>query len=187
MHAQRKWIVWLSIFLSLFLLMLSLGISGKGDRTQAAAERTAYQAPVRKGGGGPQLERELGKTFRYIDGVVKAEQARRAEAARRAAEEAAREAREAQRVGAASTAPPVDYGASTGRCGGTLPPCSVMMKESGGNIYAFNATGCGGRGCRGKWQCDPNTCSGTGTEAEQDAEAEALWNNGAGCANWDAC
>lgn len=68
-----------------------------------------------------------------------------------------------------------------------LPPCYVMQRESGGNINAYNPTGCGGRGCRGKWQCDPRTCSGTGTEEEQDAEARALWNHGAGCSHWAAC
>lgn len=75
----------------------------------------------------------------------------------------------------------------SGRCGGNLPPCSVMMRESGGNIHAYNPTGCGGRGCYGKWQCDPRSCNGTGTEAEQDAEAAQLWNGGAGCGNWAAC
>lgn len=72
-------------------------------------------------------------------------------------------------------------------CGGDLPPCWVMMRESGGNIHAYNPTGCGGRGCRGKWQCDPRTCSGTGSEEQQDAEARALWRNGAGCSHWQAC
>lgn len=74
-----------------------------------------------------------------------------------------------------------------GRCGGDLPPCWVMNRESGGNINAYNPTGCGGRGCYGKWQCDPRTCSGKGTEAQQDAEARALWDNGRGCAHWAAC
>lgn len=79
----------------------------------------------------------------------------------------------------------VVYG--TGACGGDLPPCWVMMRESGGNLNAYNPTGCGGRGCYGKWQCDPRTCSGRGTEAQQDAEARALWDGGRGCANWGAC
>ena len=77
--------------------------------------------------------------------------------------------------------------APTHRCGGDLPPCSVMMRESRGDIHAYNPTGCGGRGCRGKWQCDPRTCTGAGTEAEQDAEARAIWDDGRGCAHWAAC
>lgn len=76
---------------------------------------------------------------------------------------------------------------TTGRCGGDLPPCWVMMRESGGNIHAYNPTGCGGRGCYGKWQCDPRSCDGTGTEAEQDAEARRLWDHGRGCSHWAAC
>lgn len=68
-----------------------------------------------------------------------------------------------------------------------LPPCYVMMRESRGDPNAYNPTGCGGRGCRGKWQCDPRTCSGTGTEEQQDAEARAIWNHGRGCAHWSAC
>lgn len=72
-------------------------------------------------------------------------------------------------------------------CGGDLPPCWVMLRESGGDIHAYNPTGCGGRGCRGKWQCDPHTCSGTGSEEQQDAEARALWDHGRGCAHWNAC
>lgn len=75
----------------------------------------------------------------------------------------------------------------TGRCGGDLPPCWVMNRESGGNLNAYNPGGCSGRGCYGKWQCDPRTCSGHGTEEQQDAEARALWNNGKGCSNWAAC
>lgn len=80
-------------------------------------------------------------------------------------------------------------------CGGDLPPCWVLDRESGYNdgnpwtydIHAYNPTGCGGRGCRGKWQCDPRSCNGTGTEAQQDAEARELWDHGRGCSNWGAC
>lgn len=84
---------------------------------------------------------------------------------------------------------PASSGGSTGRCGGDLPPCWVMRRESGpnGDPNAFNPTGCHGRGCYGKWQCDPRTCDGTGTEAEQDAEARRVWDGGRGCRHWDAC
>lgn len=84
--------------------------------------------------------------------------------------------------------------AQGGRCGGDLPPCWVLKREStspsypnGGDPNAYNPTGCSGRGCRGKWQCDPATCDGTGTEAEQDAEARRVWANGRGCSHWAAC
>lgn len=73
-----------------------------------------------------------------------------------------------------------------------LPPCWVMQRESGGNPNAYNPTGCyerrtGHRGCTGKWQCSYSTCTGRGTEAEQDAEARALWDGGKGCSHWAAC
>lgn len=80
-------------------------------------------------------------------------------------------------------------------CGGDLPPCWVLDRESGYNdgdpwtydVHAYNPTGCGGRGCYGKWQFDPRTGDGTGTEAEQDAEARRVWAGGAGCSAWAAC
>lgn len=72
-------------------------------------------------------------------------------------------------------------------CGGDLPPCWVMMRESGGDPNAYNPDGCGGAGCYGKWQCDPRTCDGTGSEAEQDAEARRVWDDGRGCQHWNAC
>jgi hypothetical protein len=68
-----------------------------------------------------------------------------------------------------------------------LPPCWVMNRESGGDLNAYNPTGCNRRGCSGKWQCDPNTCSGHGDEQAQDAEAAAIWDGGDGCSHWAAC
>jgi hypothetical protein len=92
-------------------------------------------------------------------------------------------------VGAAASSP-AGY-----PCGGDLPPCWVLDRESGYNdgddftydIHAYNPSGCGRRGCYGKWQCDPRSCDGTGTEAEQDAEARRLWDGGRGCSHWGAC
>lgn len=76
-------------------------------------------------------------------------------------------------------------------CGGDLPPCWVLRRESGGDPNAYNPTGCyeapGRVGCRGKWQCSTSTCSGTGSEAEQDAEARRVWDHGRGCSHWAAC
>ena len=85
--------------------------------------------------------------------------------------------------------------AGTGACGGSLPPCSVLRAESGGNIRAVNATGCSGRGCFGKWQFDPRTSRGLGypltmdqyPESVQDEAARTLWAGGAGCSHWGAC
>jgi hypothetical protein len=62
-----------------------------------------------------------------------------------------------------------------------------MERESGGDINAYNPDGCNGRGCYGKWQFDPRTGDGTGTEEQQDDEARRVWANGAGCEHWGAC
>ena len=80
---------------------------------------------------------------------------------------------------------------STGRCGGDLPPCYVMMRESGGNIRARNPSS----SASGKWQFIRSTWAGYGGYAEaylapesvQDAKARALWAGGAGCGHWNAC
>lgn len=80
---------------------------------------------------------------------------------------------------------------STGRCGGDLPPCWVMMRESGGNIRAQNPSS----SASGKWQFISSTWAGFGGYAEaylapesvQDAKARQLWANGAGCGHWGAC
>lgn len=80
-------------------------------------------------------------------------------------------------------------------CGGDLPPCWVVATESGGDYNAVNWSGCGGRGCYGKWQfsgewacklglpCDLLTA----TPEQQDEAARILFDNGRGCRNWDAC
>ncbi|MEZ5140030.1 MAG: transglycosylase family protein [Acidimicrobiales bacterium] len=80
---------------------------------------------------------------------------------------------------------------ATGRCGGDLPPCWVMMRESGGNITAKNPSS----SASGKWQFINSTWAGFGGYAEawmapesvQDAKARQLWAGGAGCGHWSAC
>lgn len=76
-------------------------------------------------------------------------------------------------------------------CGGDLPPCWVLRRESNGDRNAYNPTGCArdrqGPGCTGPWQCSASTCDGTGTPEEQDAEARRVWDDGRGCHHWDAC
>lgn len=95
-----------------------------------------------------------------------------------------------------TTAPPAPAPApvaeqGTGRCGGDLPPCYVMMRESGGNIRAQNPSS----SASGKWQFISSTWAGYGGYAEaylapesvQDAKARELWAGGAGCGHWSAC
>lgn len=78
-----------------------------------------------------------------------------------------------------------------GRCGGSLPPCYVMMRESGGNLTAKNPRST----ASGKWQALNPTWNGFGgyseawqaPEAVQDAFAAQLWAGGSGCSHWAAC
>lgn len=89
-------------------------------------------------------------------------------------------------------------------CGGDLPPCTVLRRESGGNPQAVNPTGCVQtdptthvtyRGCFGLWQFGQLTWRGLGYAGvatdysgdEQNAAARRLWNSGRGCSNWGAC
>ena len=73
-------------------------------------------------------------------------------------------------------------------------PSEIVARESGGDCDAYNATGCGGRGCSGYAQLDaghfaavspwnPNvagTCYGLG----YDQCVEKLWSGGAGEGHW---
>ena len=78
-----------------------------------------------------------------------------------------------------------------GLCGGDLPPCWVMMRESRGDIHAQNPRST----ASGKWQFLDSTWAGYGgyrkaryaPEATQDAKARALWAGGRGCSHWSAC
>lgn len=92
--------------------------------------------------------------------------------------------------------PPSPQGQTTrqgsGECGGDLPPCTVLARESGGDLTIYNTQG---SGASGKWQAMPGTWDGYGgynnaadaPEAVQDAFAAELWNHGLGCAHWQAC
>lgn len=79
----------------------------------------------------------------------------------------------------------------SGRCGGNLPPCYVMQRESGGSLTAENPAST----ASGKWQFLAGTWGGWGgystagqaPESVQDARAAQLWAGGAGCSHWSAC
>lgn len=113
-----------------------------------------------------------------------AEEAARQEAAR---QEAARQ-EAARRAQTQETQQPVANTPSSGRCGGNLPPCCVMMRESGGSLTAQNPTST----ASGKWQFINGTWNGYGGYAEawmapesvQDAKAAELWAGGAGASHW---
>ena len=81
-----------------------------------------------------------------------------------------------------------------GQCGGSLPPCYVMRRESGGNIRAQNPRST----ASGKWQFLDSTWrripaargyakARHAPEHVQDAAARWLWNGGRGCSHWSAC
>ncbi len=76
----------------------------------------------------------------------------------------------------------------SGACGGDLPPCSVMLCESGGNLTAQNPRST----ASGKWQILDTTWNGYGgydraadaPEDVQDARAREIYNGGAGRRAW---
>lgn len=82
------------------------------------------------------------------------------------------------------------------------PPQWVCWRESRCTYAAFNATGCGGNTCVGKWQFDTTTWDATARRMgrgdlvgdyfpadvkDQDRVAAFLWAGGAGCGHWAAC
>lgn len=78
-----------------------------------------------------------------------------------------------------------------GLCGGDLPPCYVMWRESRGDITAQNPIST----ASGKWQFLDSTWAGYGGYAKaryapekvQDDKARLLWDHGRGCSHWLAC
>ena len=87
------------------------------------------------------------------------------------------------------TAPPAPVDTSVhGACGGNLPPCCVMMRESHGNPTVVNRSS----GASGKWQFMTATWAGYGgyataaqaPESVQDAKAAELWAGGSGSGHW---
>jgi hypothetical protein len=123
----------------------------------------------------------------WIDNSVKHDQevaAAKAAAAKTAAAKANTTTQATHQTPAAA-----HYG--SGACGGDLPPCYVMRRESGGSLTAQNPTST----ASGKWQFLRSTWAGFGgyseawmaPESVQDAKARILWDGGRGCSHWSAC
>lgn len=89
-------------------------------------------------------------------------------------------------------------------CGGSLPPCWVLKRESGGDPRIWNGRcympvgsygQCGRSTASGLWQFLRSTWAGFGgyvnaadAPAEvQNEKARLLWNNRRGCSHWAAC
>lgn len=110
----------------------------------------------------------------------------------------------AERCGPAAEAlvpnPPDPYGArrfgATGAingypCGGQLPPCWVLNRESHGNPLAENPSST----ASGLWQFLDSTWAGYAgvshashaSPLSQNERAASLWAGGAGCSHWQAC
>ena len=70
------------------------------------------------------------------------------------------------------TPPSPETGGGDGRCGGDLPPCSVMMRESGGDIRAENNQS----SASGKWQFIDSTWGGYGGYAHASDAPEHIQN-----------
>ena len=76
-------------------------------------------------------------------------------------------------------------------CGGDLPPCAVLWRESRGNPTAQNRRST----ASGKWQFLRSTWAGYGgyrnareaPPAVQDGKARLVWAGGRGCRHWRAC
>lgn len=105
-----------------------------------------------------------------------------------------------ERAAAAARPQPGPGGLIMGRksCGGDLPPCYVMLRESKGYINIWNGGctwQCGISSASGKWQFVRGTWNGYGgyrnaadaPESVQDAKARQLWAGGRGCGHWAAC
>lgn len=93
---------------------------------------------------------------------------------------------------AASASPALIEGNINGYpCGGDLPPCFVLRRESGGNPTAQNPHST----ASGLWQVLDSTWRNYAGYAKarlapvdvQNDFARLLWNHGAGCHHWFAC
>jgi len=95
--------------------------------------------------------------------------------------------------------PPRAQPTGGGDCGGDLPPCYVLWRESRGQAGAVNPCGC----AFGRWQFQQPTWDSVARQlgrfdlvgvpassvdvGTQDELARALWAGGSGCGNWSAC
>lgn len=90
------------------------------------------------------------------------------------------------------------------QCGGDLPPCWVLKRESGGDPRIWNGRcympvgsygQCGRSSASGLWQFLRSTWNGFGGYVNaadapvevQNEKARQVWAGGRGCSHWNAC
>lgn len=118
----------------------------------------------------------------YLQAVA-LQQAAQQQSAQQAAQQQAAQRAGQQRSSAGRPSP-----GGTSSCGGDLPPCCVMMRESHGNPSVVN----GSSGASGKWQFMPatwNNYMGYPSAASapawvQDQKARQVYAGGAGSSHW---
>ncbi len=119
----------------------------------------------------------------YIYGVVRAQ-----EQAWYAALTIAKERAVAVRPKTPSRRPVTATASRSGECGGDLPPCCVLARESGGDPRAENPVST----ASGLWQFIDGTWNGFGGYSHasyapasvQNEKARLVWNGGRGASNW---
>jgi hypothetical protein len=196
-HRLRQPITLVAAVLALVALLSAAAVGLPGEAgpstTTSAASQTAFQrgsaARARRA-----FERQASVDLRarQVTFLTSVSNQRRADMLRKIA---ALRAIAAQRAAAARAHAPTakHTGAAintpgNGRCGGNLPPCCVMNRESGGNIHAQNPSS----SASGKWQFIDSTWNGYGgyahasdaPESVQDAKAAQLWSGGSGSGHW---
>lgn len=146
-----------------------------------------------------------------LDRQVEVEANRQARIAQEAAQKA-RVSRQKQRALVTPSKPsktaqrPTEARSGSGACGGSLPPCATMRRESGGDLRIWNggcyapvghrgSSPCGSSSASGKWQFVRGTWANFGgflnaadaPESLQDQKAVIVWAGGKGCGHWNAC
>lgn len=147
----------------------------------------AYGGDVRlKSLSGDLYNRQVLEFFFILKAKADAEAKAKADAEAQAKAAAAQRARASRGVQTAAPRPAAS--ASGHACGGDLPSCCIMMRESKGDPTAVNRSS----GAAGKWQFMPGTWAGYGgyssaaqaPESVQDARAREVWAGGSGAGNW---
>lgn len=187
-----------ALALSLGILAITSPDPNEEASLEAAASSEAVVTPI-----ADRASPDAGEGWHDAQAIHVAHAYATAEAQRIAEEEAAAAAAAAERrqsssrrqsggSGGGGSRGGNEPGTVNGRpCGGNLPPCWVLQRESGGNPDAENPTS----SASGQWQFIDGTWNGYGGCAHasdcppevQDEKAAELWDDGNGCSHWDAC